>query len=403
MTTPTPHPPALRTVLAAEHVIPLLTGTLTGRLPTAMAPVALLLAVRAEHGPLSLGAVLAALYALAGAIGQPLLGRVVDRTRLAPVVVGAAAVSTAAFALLAVLGCTARPLTACLLSALAGAATPPLEAGLRAMWPRLVAPADLHAAFTLDSTTQAGVFVAGPLAATALGQLASPATALAACAAVGAAGSLTVATRPPARLTAPARRSGHWSGPLRPPGLRLLLTALFFFGAALGTFNVLALALGEAHRSGWLAGLLPAALSTGSMIGGLLAARSPQRTPVTRRLLRAAACFAACLMPLAFTTAPPNALAAACFAGLYLTPLITNAFLVTDRLAPPGTATEAAAWLIAVIGVGQAAGSAAAGHLAGLGTTALAALPPLAAAFTAALLAARRDLLTPTTPTEKPA
>ncbi|GAA2119453.1 MFS transporter [Kitasatospora saccharophila] len=403
MTTPTPHPTGLRRILRTPHVAPLLAGTLTGRLPTAMAPVALLLAVRAEHGPLSLGAALAALYALAGAIGQPLLGRVVDRTRLASVVVGAAVVSTTAFALLAALGCTPRPFTACLLTVLAGAATPPLEAGLRAMWPRLVAPADLHAAFTLDSTTQAGVFVAGPLAATALGQLASPATALAACAVVGAAGSLTVAIRPPARRRTPARRGGHWSGPLRSPGLRLLLTALFAFGAALGTFNVLALALGEAHRSGWLAGLLPAALSTGSMIGGLLAARSPQQIPVTRRLLHAAACFAACLVPLAFTAAPPNALAAGFFAGLYLTPLITSSFVVTDRLAPPGTATEAAAWLIAVIGVGQAAGSAAAGHLAVLGTTALAALPPLAAAFTAALLAARRDLLTPNPPTEKPA
>ncbi|MFB7672679.1 MFS transporter [Kitasatospora purpeofusca] len=405
MTHPAPRPPGLRRALVAPYVAPLLVGTLTGRLPTAMAPIALLLAVRAENGPMLLGATLAALYGLAGAIGQPLLGRAVDRTRLAPVAATAAVVATAAFTLLAVLGCTRHPVAAALLAVTAGAATPPLEAGLRAMWPRLVPdPDDQHAAFTLDSVSQETVFVAGPLAATALSQLLSPAAALAACAAVGAAGALAVAALEPARWTPPARRAAHWSGPLRSRGLLLLLAGLFFLGVNLGAFNILALALGDLHRSGWLTGLLPAALSVGSLIGGIAFARSPWRVPLTRQLLYAATGYAVCFAPLAFITAPPLAVAFSFGPGLYLAPLLTCSFILADRLAPPGTATEAAAWMIAVIGVGQAAGSAVAGHLAALGTAAVACVPALAAVLAATVLATREDLLAPANPSlEKPA
>ncbi|MGW2548022.1 MFS transporter, partial [Kitasatospora sp. NPDC001574] len=380
MTHPAPHPPGLRRVLATPYVTPLLAGTLVGRLPTAMAPIALLLAVRAENGPLLLGATLAALYGLSAAIGQPLLGRLIDRTRTIPVVAASGAVSAAAFTALAILGCTPHPVAAAVLAVLAGAATPPLEPWLRAMWPRLVDPADEHAAFTLDSTSQEMVFVAGPLAATALCQLASPAAALAACAATLAAGTLAVATRPPARWKPRPRPSTHWSGPLRSRGLLLLLVAMAALGVNLGSFNVLAITLAERHDSGWIAGMLPAALAVGSLIGGLAYARSPWSVPLSRQMVLAAGGYAICFVPLLATTSPAVAVALSACPGLYLAPMLAISFILSDRLAPPGTTTEAAAWMIAVIGVGHALGTALAGRLAEHGPAAVAALPVLAAA-----------------------
>ncbi|QKW20611.1 MFS transporter [Kitasatospora sp. NA04385] len=370
-----------------------------------MAPIALLLTVRAEHGPVLLGAALASLYALASAIGQPLLGRLVDRTRLVPVAAATAALSTTAFALLAASGCTAHPAAAAVLAVLAGAATPPLEAAMRAMWPRLLPrPEEQRAAFTLDSVSQELLFVIGPLTATILAQLASPASALAVCAVATAAGTAAVAAQQPSRRTPPAaHREVHWTGALRSRGLLLLLAAMFFLGVNLGAFNVLALTLADATGSTWLAGLLPATVSVGSLAGGLLFARSPWPHPPSRQLLYAAAGFALCGLPLLLVTSPPFVLAVSLCPGLYLAPLVATAFLLADRLALPGTATEAAAWLIAVIGLGQAAGSAAAGRLAALGTTGAACVPVMAAVLVAAILAARHDLLTPTTPMEKPA
>ncbi|MFC9327897.1 MFS transporter [Kitasatospora sp. NPDC057015] len=370
-----------------------------------MAPITLLLTVRAEGGPIAFGGALAALYAVASAIGQPLLGRLVDRTCLAPVAAASAAVATAAFAALAVLGCSTHPFTAAVLAVVAGAFTPPLESGLRAMWPRLLPdPDEQRAAFALDSISQQMVFVVGPLAATALSQLLSPSVAMAGSAVVGAVGCLVVVTTAPARWRTAVHRQVHWMGPLRSRGLLLLLSSLFFLGVSLGAFNVLAITLGDLHHSGWLAGLVPAAYSLGSVVGGIAYARARWPAPLATQLLFATTCYALAFIPLGHVTSAPLALATSFLPGLFLAPLLVCSFILTDRLTPPGTATEAGAWLIAVIGAGQAFGSAAAGPLASLGTGAVAALPAVSAAVTALVLLARRDLLTPAnTPPEKTA
>ncbi|MGI5518362.1 hypothetical protein [Streptomyces sp. CA-106131] len=65
-------------------------------------------------------------------------------------------------------------------------------------------------------------------------------------------------------------------------------------------------------------------------------------------------------------------------------PLLTVASLAVAPLAPPGTATEAAGWMASAIRMGLAAGTAAAGPLAGHF-----AVPLAAAALCTLLLAAR--------------
>ncbi|MFJ5302755.1 hypothetical protein [Streptomyces sp. NPDC088350] len=70
---------------------------------------------------------------MVGAIGGPLLGRLVDRTGRPRVLVGSAVVSGAGYALLAL---APGSLYGTLAGAVvAGAAAPPLEPCLRALWP----------------------------------------------------------------------------------------------------------------------------------------------------------------------------------------------------------------------------------------------------------------------------
>ncbi|MFD0274309.1 MFS transporter [Kitasatospora sp. NPDC127111] len=366
-----------------------------GRLPAAMAPIAVLLAARADHASTAVGAVLAALYALAGAVGQPLLGRVVDRSTLATVALPAAAISGGAFTALAVVDCAAQPLVAGVLSAVAGAATPPLEAGLRAMWTRLVEPRHHHKVFALDSASQEVVFVAGPLLTTAVCLLASPDLALVACAVAGSAGTLAVAARPPARFRSTAR-AVHWLGPLHSTGLLVLLAASVFFGVTLGSFTVLALSYADRHHEGWLAGVLPAALSLGSLLGGTAWAKLKRPWPPGRALPVVGGAYAAAFAVLLLPAPPWLMITASVLPGMFLAPWLACAFVACDALAPRGTATEAAAWLIAVIGLGQAAGTAVAGQFSAYGHTATAAVPLLGAALAAAaLVAGRRPLSLP--------
>ncbi|MET8981685.1 MFS transporter [Streptomyces sp. NPDC004539] len=368
----------------------LLTATLVGRLPTAMAPLALLLAARADHAGTTLGALLAALYALCGAVSQPLLGRAVDRRRLASVALAAATVAGIAFAALAVVGIGRYPVLSGALVALAGFATPPLEAGLRAMWPRLVAPQDQQATFALDATAQEVVYVAGPTLTTVLCQLLSPAAALTGCAVLGLAGTALVASRRPARALSPVRRKAHWTGPLRSPGVLVLLGSATLLGASLGSFNVYALAAADRHGTGWLAGALPAALSLGSLVGGIIWARLAHSVPADHLLRTISVRFAAPFALFLLTPEPALAVAAAVLPGLFLAPWFATAFRQGDRLAPQGTATEAAAWLVAVISLGGAAGTALAGQLSAAGPVAVAALTLASAVAAALALALRR-------------
>ncbi|MFE3874878.1 MFS transporter [Kitasatospora sp. NPDC059146] len=383
-----------RAVLGSPYVARLLGGTLIGRLPTGMAPIAILLLVRAEHGPLALAGALGALYGLACALGQPLLGRLVDRHGQSRVLVPATAAASTAFLLLPCTGPVRHPVLAALTVLAAGLATPPLEAGLRALWPVLLPDAGRQrTALSLDSSTQGLVFVAGPLLATGFAAGAGATTALVATAALGLLGTGLVVTSQPSRAWRPAEftEAVHWTGPLRVPGLRVLFAALIGTGVALGAVNVLALSAAERHHAGWLAGVMPAALSIGSMLGGLAYGRHAWPGAPTRHLVAASVGFAAGWLPLLPDPAPTVAVLGAVLPGTFLAPLLTAAFLTVDRLAPEGESTEAFAWLIACIGIGQAAGTA----LASLAAVPLlvAAVPLAGAAFALWLLHRFNDRL----------
>ncbi|WP_224274311.1 MFS transporter [Streptomyces sp. LS1784] len=382
MTTTTACGPAqdsgYRAVLGSPHVARLLGGTLIGRLPTGMAPIAILLLVRAEHGPLALAGALGALYGLASALGQPLLGRLVDRHGQIQVLAPATIAASTAFLLLPCTGPVRHPVLASLTVLVAGLATPPLEAGLRALWPVLLPDAGRQrTALSLDSSTQGLVFVAGPLLATGFATGAGATTALVATAALGLLGTGLVVTSHPSRAWTPAEftEAVHWTGPLRVPGLRVLFAALIGTGVALGAVNVLALSAAERHHAGWLAGVMPAALSIGSMLGGLAYGRHPWPGAPAKHLVAASIGFAAGWLPLLPDPAPAVAVLGAVLPGSFLAPLLTAAFLTVDHLAPEGEATEAFAWLIACIGVGQATGTALASLSSSVGPQFLAVVP----------------------------
>ncbi|MDW4910680.1 hypothetical protein RB628_36505 [Streptomyces sp. ADMS] len=59
-----------RAVLGSRHVARLLGGTLIGRMPNGMAPVAIVLLITSQGASLASAGLLSALYGLAGALSQ---------------------------------------------------------------------------------------------------------------------------------------------------------------------------------------------------------------------------------------------------------------------------------------------------------------------------------------------
>ncbi|MGA5305765.1 MFS transporter [Nucisporomicrobium flavum] len=351
----------IRAVLRAPQVLLVLAASQVGRLPLASAPLALLIHARQERS-LALAGIIVAVYTAGMAVSAPLLARTVDRWRQPPVLWGSAALSACGFVLVAYGG--DRLPVALVGAVVAGLGTPPLEACLRALWPALVPPALVPAAYTLDIAVQEIIFVVGPLITLAAVALAGPAAGLLAAAALQLAGVAAFTLAPAVRQWhgMPAHR--HWAGPLRVRHFALLVGGIVCVGAAVGSLPVALTGYAEAAGDRSLTGWLLAAQAGGALIGGLLYTRA---TPGdARRLPLLAVAFVIGYVPLLLTPSAGVMAVLVAVSGLALPPLLTAVFLAADRLAPSGTAVEAFAWIMTAFTVGSALGAALTGTLVGM-------------------------------------
>ncbi|MEU3187785.1 MFS transporter [Streptomyces sp. NPDC006923] len=356
-------------ILRAPHAARLLTGTLVGRLPNATGPIAIVLLVRAGGGSYSLAGALAAVYGVANAVGQPLLGRAVDLYGQPRVQLPAAVVSALGAVLLVAAG-TGSPLLAYAAVAVSGLFTPPLEGGLRALWPNVLGSEErVHRAYAMDAVAQEVMFTVGPLLVTLLVALWSPAAALLVINAIGVLGALSVVLSEPSRGWRSAPREAHWLGALRSPGLLALLGAFLFVGIALGSITVAGVAYADDHGRDSVYGWLMAALGLGALVGGTVYGARQWTGAPERRLRGIVALLALGYLPLTLTPGVVAMTALAAVAGIFLAPAIACAFIVVDRHAPRGTVTEAFSWLVTTFGVGAALGTAAAGPAVEIGGT----------------------------------
>ncbi len=199
-------------ILRARHATRLLVGTLIGRLPNATAPIAIVLFVRAEGGSYSLAGVLAAVYGVANAVGQPVLGRLVDLKGQPRVQLPAALLSAAAMSVFAYAG-TGSLVVAYAAVALAGLFTPPLEGGLRALWSSVLPKEEhVHRAYALDAVAQEVMFAVGPLLVTVCVSLWSAQAALLVLNVIGVLGPCPWSSRRPPGPGAPRRvRRTGWA------------------------------------------------------------------------------------------------------------------------------------------------------------------------------------------------
>ncbi|AUG79204.1 MFS transporter [Kitasatospora sp. MMS16-BH015] len=356
-------------LLRAPHVTRLLTGTLLGRLPAGMTALVIALALREAGTPYSRIGLATAAYAIAAAVGGPVLGRLVDRTGQPKVLLGSAVVAGGGYALLAL--APGNGVAAPLGAAIAGLAMPPLEPCLRSLWPSVVEEEQLDTAYAFDSASQQILYVAGPLAVAGISAVFGPSTALWTAAGLGLAGALVVATTAPARAwRAPARgESAGLLGPLRSPGLVLLLLGLAGAGWTVGAQNVLFIAYAEQH-AGQHAGALPGGAGTllalaalGGLVGALVYGAVKWRSTTATRTWALALAMAASYLPLLLLPGPWAMAGLALLSGIGLAPLLAAAFVLVAELAPRGTVTEAFAWLVTLFATGNAAGYAVSGSL----------------------------------------
>jgi MFS family permease len=381
-------------ILRARHATRLLVGTLVGRLPNATAAIAIVLFVRAEGGTYSLAGALAAVYGVANAVGQPVLGRLVDLYGQPRVQLPAAVLSGLAMGVFAFTGAGALPVAYAAVAA-AGLFTPPLEGGLRALWPSVLRKeGQVHTAYAMDAIAQEVMFTVGPLLVTLCVSLWSAQAALLVLNAVGVLGALSVVVSPPSRAWRSAPREAHWLGALRSPGLLVLLAAFLCVGMALGSITVAAVSYADEHGGDAVYGWLMAALGLGALAGGSVYGARQWAGEPARRLTALVALLAVCYLPLMLMPGPVGMVLLTVVAGVFLAPAIACAFVLVDRHAPRGTVTEAFSWLVTTFTVGASVGTGLTGPVVEAGGTLWGfAVPGLAGGASLLVLAATGRVL----------
>lgn len=348
-------------ILRARHAARLLVGTLVGRLPNATAAIALVLFVRAQGGTYSLAGALAAVYGVANAVGQPVLGRLVDLYGQPRVQFPAAVLSALAMTAFAFAGTGPLPVAYATVAA-AGLFTPPLEGGLRALWPSVLRRGEqVHTAYAMDAVAQEVMYTVGPLLVTLCVSLWSERAALLVLSAVGVLGALSVVVSPPSRTWRSAPREAHWLGALRSPGLLALLGSFLFVGIAMGSITVASVPYADDHGGDAVYGWLMAAMGLGALLGGTVYGARQWAGAAERRLRVLVGLLAVCYLPLMLMPGAVAMVLLTLVAGVFLAPAIACAFVLVDRHAPRGTVTEAFSWLVTTFTVGASVGTGVAG------------------------------------------
>jgi MFS family permease len=366
--------------------------SIIARLPLPMLSIGLLVHAERLTGSFAAAGVVSAVYAAALGVGGPMLGRVADRRGHAPVLLPAALLAGAALAATAGLPVGA-PLPALIaLAAVLGLSVPPVGASLRTLLPGLVDKDAVQAAYATEATAVELTFVAGPPLVLLAGAAWSTGVALAAAGALLVAGTIAFATHPESRAWRPtAAASRPRGGSLGSLGMRTLVIALLAVGVAFGAVEVAVAAAAERLGATAAAGPLLGVWGAGSLIGGIIAARSGRSAPLAILL----AALAVGHLALAAATGSVLALAAMLtLAGATIAPTTSVIYAMVEGVAPAGTVTEAFAWLATAVAIGAAVGAALAGALAdAAGPAATFVLAGGAGAVAVLVTAARADAL----------
>ncbi|MEV0537192.1 MFS transporter [Kitasatospora sp. NPDC050463] len=433
-------PVSYRRLFARPGTIAFTLAGLLGRVALSMTGVALVVLLSERRGSYALAGTVSAAGLVAGAIGMPLIGRLVDRYGQARVAVPATLYNTVPLTglLLCVrLGAPDWTLYVCWAAC---AAAPNLGGMARARWAHLYRDdaAARHLANSFEQSLDELCFMAGPVLAMVLCTTVAPEAGLLAAGVFGTAGALLFAaqrrTEPPladrvpgGRLGSPDARSGHRAeqgegpghpaeegkpgghprehgSPLRVPGLRALLLTFLATGVVFGSMELTTVAYADALGHKPLAGGLLALVAGGSCAAGLVfGLLRPRRAPGVRFLSGVAAMAVLLLLPLAagLSGAGLALLGAALFAaGTGTAPTMVTGMTLVQELLPQRQLNEGMAVAVSGIVVGISTGAALAGAVAEHTAPGTGYWLPAGAASLALLIAltGRRHLRVPAAP-----
>lgn len=299
---------------------------------------------------------ISASFAVAGAIGGPIVSGFVDRHgqhRILPWAVSAYSVFMVS--LLVTLDLEMSLAVVIPLAIGAGLMMPNLGALIRARWAYVLRdPDDVNVAYAWESILDEVVFVVGPPLATVLALQIHPSAALVVAVVMVAAGCLWLI---PQRGTEPAphgraKNAGQFA--LRNPGMPWLFVAFIFIGGVFGSFEVVTVAFAQEQDISALTGVLLAIYAFGSLLAGFTYGAMPTPRFHGRRMTQSLTLMA--IVTLGFPSAPNAVVLApiAFLAGLSVSPVLISGTALVERIVPARQLTEAITWTSTGLALGIA-------------------------------------------------
>ena len=334
-------------------------------MPIGMYGLGILLLARDATGSFAQAGRVVGAFGLANAIGAVAQGRLMDRLGQPHVLRAAAALHVVALVALVVAAADDAPawaLAAC--AAGGGASLPQAPAAMRSVWGSLVRDEqERQTAYALVSIMFEVAVVTAPVLVAALVALASPSAAVLVAAALCAGGGLVLSATGASRAWRGERHAVGWLGPLTAAGMRTVFAVVGAFGIAVGIVQVALPAFADERGDAAAGGLLLAALSAGSLIGGLVYGARTWPGTAALRLAAVVLALGCGFALLAVAEGPVLLVPLLVLAGSLLAPTTVIGSTLLDRVAPPGTTTEAFTVMVMGIVAGTAAGNAAGGAL----------------------------------------
>ncbi|WP_223628901.1 MFS transporter [Microbacterium sp. EST19A] len=345
-----------RDLLRTPGVARMIAAQLTARFPNGMSSLAILLHVEQQTGSYGSAGLVLAATSVGQAIAGPITSRWMGVWGMRRVIT-----LTLSVCVLAVLGLAFLPLNVpgyMVLGMIAGLSTPPIQAAVRTIYPKLVNSSQLTPLFSLDASLQEIIWILAPVVITLVSTQIGTVEGLLLVAIILVGGGAWFILSPEVgRVRIPRSRNALGKVVLKPPVLLATVIGFLLIGAC-AAVEVGVVATFE-HGS-LTAGLVLAVFSVGSLVGGLAFGHIPIGPwAMARRLLIVT-------VGLALTMVMLNVFwlgGTLVLAGIGIAPALAVLFAITSASVKFSETAEAFGWAGTGQLIGAAAGSAVAGFL----------------------------------------
>ncbi|MDQ0728746.1 MFS transporter [Microbacterium sp. W4I20] len=349
-----------RDLLRTPGVARMMAAQLTARFPNGMSSLAILLHVEQQTGSYGAAGLVLAATSVGQAVAGPITSRWMGVWGMRRVIT-----LTLAVCVIAVIGLALLPLTVpgyMILGMIAGLSTPPIQAAVRTIYPKLVNSSQLTPLFSLDASLQEIIWILAPVLITLVSTQIGTVEGLLLVAVILVGGGAWFILSPEVgRVRIPRSRNALGKVVLKPPVLLATVIGFLLIGAC-AAVEVGVVATFE-HGS-LTAGLVLAVFAVGSLAGGLAFGHIPIGPwAMARRLLIVT-------VGLGLTMVMLNVFwlgGTLVLAGIGIAPALAVLFAITSASVKFSETAEAFGWAGTGQLIGAAAGSAVAGFLVDVG------------------------------------